>query len=607
MQLKIYIQEQSFYPKMDNDYLPVAANSTTIVEILSNSPYAHVSLSSEHILFFCPLFVTIIILALMVIVLMLYACGGLCKFKSSVKAGLKNHTKATILAFTVASFSRILIFIGFDIAALAFRFPCSNPKVEAICEFSDLIYNTPGALLAYDLFSLLFFVASIVVAILIPKLFIWLQNRRGRYQNLNPNSNSIHQSIRHIQYFCCTLAAMGFVFSCLMHSPYVIMAYLSDAHYATSILVYYTTVLFIEFGIVQYTFRIYFDMGSFIYKRKKLTGLLVFVQTILIYFLVLSASFFFYFIPISNTVTNLPNEGIIVYQTALILLGAFITYKALFKSKKSEQDKHSLNLYQLNRQLKEREIAQLNIEVKNDKHHKSLKSTMEDKIFHLQKEITLMHVKHKITCLTNGSNDTIHSIRVARLKRQQNEIIAYLKSEVGRLKQETSCDQLNQPNQQDQPDQAEGEPEQPNQDNERRDQINEQGEQDQTLHDEIISYKQKEIYRLECEILDHLLAMKFHLEERFHNRDDIDTIDLEISNLKKSIRQHLIEEKDRLNQEQTQTTEIMEQISSIEEEIEHLDRVCSSQQYNGQQHGQHQGNNNNECEEGIQLVRFEKN
>ena len=120
MQLKIHMQEQSFYPKMDDNYLPVAANSTTIVDILSNSPYARVSLSSEYILFLCPLFVTIVILALMVLVVMLYACGGICKFKNSMKGDLKTQIKATILGFTVASFNRILIFVVLDVAALVF-------------------------------------------------------------------------------------------------------------------------------------------------------------------------------------------------------------------------------------------------------------------------------------------------------------------------------------------------------------------------------------------------------------------------------------------------------------------------------------------------------
>ena len=90
--------------------------------------------------------------------------------------------------------------------------------------------------------------------------------------------------------------------------------------------------------------------------------------------------------------------------------------------------------------------------------------------------------------------------------------------------------------------------------------------------------------------------MKSHLEERFHNQDDIEAIGHEITALKRDIRQHLIEKKDRLNQNQPQTTEIKEQISSIEEELEQLDKVCNPQQYDGQQQQGCRGNNMHEEE-----------
>ena len=581
---------------MEDDYMPVAANSSTVVGILNNSPYTGVSLSSEHILFLCPLFVTIIIIVLMVIVLLLYVCGGICRFKSNVKAGLKNHTRATILAVTVASFNRILIFIGLDIAALAFRYPCSDPKVKAICEFSSLTHNTPAALLVYDLAALVFFIAFITIAILIdPKFFSGFQKCGGRvrgYNNSDPDSKSNRHSIRPFQYYCCAFAVMGFVFSCLMHSPYITMAYLSDAHYATSILVYYTTILFLEFGVFQYTFRIHFDSGSFIHKNKLLTGILVSVQTVLIYCLVLSASFFYYFIPINNTVSNLPNEGIIVYQTALILLGAFITYKALFKSKKSEQDEHTITHQRLSQQVKESEIAHLKCEIKclavNGKDNQEKIAFMRNKIIHLQKEIKLMNIKNKIMFLTEGPDDPTHPIEIARLKQQQCEILAYLKSEIKRLTKEILSDQLNQLNQQNQPVQPDqptvAEPVQPNQANEgeqQQDQVNGRGQldqqrqQNQPLHEDIINYKKVEIYRLQGEILDHLLTTKVQLEEGGLNQDDIDhdTIENEIATLKEAIRDHLNNEKDRLDQ-QPESTEIKEQISSIKKAIEHLDKGC---------------------------------
>ena len=183
----------------------------------------------------------------------------------------------------------------------------------------------------------------------------------------------------------------------------------------------------------------------------------------------------------------------------------------------------------------------------------------------------------------------------AQLKKQQNEIVHYLKSEVSRLKQEVSHEQLNQPDQQDQPAQADH----PNQDNE---QVQGVGANDQVVQnelDEIISYKRREIYRLQCEILDNLLAVKSHLEERFQNQNEIEVIASEITTLKREIRRYLIEEKMRLNnqyQEQSQSTKIKEQISNIEDEVEHLEKACNPQQYlihrDDQWHVQRRGNNN---------------
>ena len=92
MQLKIHIQEQSYYPMMDDEYIPVAANSTTVIEILNDSPYTRqVTPSSEHILFFCLFSVAVIILSLIMIVMILYACSGIVKFKSSVGAKLESN------------------------------------------------------------------------------------------------------------------------------------------------------------------------------------------------------------------------------------------------------------------------------------------------------------------------------------------------------------------------------------------------------------------------------------------------------------------------------------------------------------------------------------
>ena len=183
-------------------------------------------------------------------------------------------------------------------------------------------------------------------------------------------------------------------------------------------------------------------------------------------------SFFYYYLPINNAVSNLPNEGIVVYQTALILLGAFITYKALFESKKTID-----TIQQLSQQIKESEIAHLKSKIKCKLVTKDYQDVMRDKIVHLQEEITLMHVNSKIKCLTDGPNDPddrTRPIKIARLKQQQSKILANLKSEVKLLKRDID---LNQPTP----------PGEPNQTNE-----------------QLIHHKKVEIYRLQSEILDHL-------------------------------------------------------------------------------------------------------
>ena len=148
----LYIQQQSFYPQMTDAYIPVAANSTNLMELFNNSYYTTASLSSEHVLFMRPIVATVLVLSIMVILVVLYAmpCTGVCGLKTRGKTGIKNQHKATILAVSIISFNRIVIFIVFDILALQLRRPCSHLKVAAVCEFSHQIYDTPRVLLISD-------------------------------------------------------------------------------------------------------------------------------------------------------------------------------------------------------------------------------------------------------------------------------------------------------------------------------------------------------------------------------------------------------------------------------------------------------------------------
>ena len=164
-----------------------------------------------------------------------------------------------------------------------------------------------------------------------------------------------------------------------------------------------------------------------------------------------------------------------------------------------------------------------------------------------------MHIKKKIRCLSEAPDDPIHPIKIARLKRQQSKILVYLKSEANSL-------ETDQPNQQQQGD-----------------------------------TKEEELYRLQSEILDHLLTTvrKVQLRETIQDQNDIKN---EIRSLNSSIKQYLIKEKQRLrnhshSEQQGLKFYYEEQISSIDEEMKHLNMVCNSDdehQYDDQQHTQNE-------------------
>jgi riboflavin transporter FmnP len=109
---------------MTDAYIPVAANSTNLMELFNNSYYTTAPLSSEQVFFLCPIIATILVLIIMVILVVLYAipCGGVCGLKTRGKTGIKNQHKATIVAFSIISFNRIVIFIVYDILALQLRY-----------------------------------------------------------------------------------------------------------------------------------------------------------------------------------------------------------------------------------------------------------------------------------------------------------------------------------------------------------------------------------------------------------------------------------------------------------------------------------------------------
>ena len=56
------------------------------------------------------------------------------------------------------------------------------------------------------------------------------------------------------EYMCLALSTLGPILSIVIHLPYIAIAYLNDASYATSIFIYYTITVFVLFGVLDLTY-----------------------------------------------------------------------------------------------------------------------------------------------------------------------------------------------------------------------------------------------------------------------------------------------------------------------------------------------------------------
>ena len=150
------------------------------------------------------------------------------------------------------------------------------------------------------------------------------------------------------------------------------MAYVSDSSYASSIFVYYMVTLFVEFGVIQYVFRAYYlkQAGhmkknclycafcrNYTCKKASIFTVIGIILSILAKGTMIAIFLFFYYIPISYVLSNAPSQAVLMYRSAIVLVGGYITYKTTF-----ERDRHTNQHRQYDnmttaRQIKEDGIA----------------------------------------------------------------------------------------------------------------------------------------------------------------------------------------------------------------------------------------------------------
>ena len=440
MQLNVYSNEQRINPRISDSYSAIAVNHETLDQVINNITDSTLTVSRKIVLIACPIVITAMILFVSVTVLALYSCGGIRKRWSN---GLSNQAKAAIISICFISIGRIVIFIGLDIGAIIVQHKNLDPRIRSIYhrgragELSDITYNIPLTLILFDGIALL------ACGILLIISFAAYSSRKCKIKLW------CRYILKDFYYSFLALTVIPLIVSAYSHAPYIIMAYVSDANYASSIFIYYVIAIFVEFGLLEYTFSTYFNKSH----RSSTYGLFVLLAIVLslvVNALMTTVFIFFFFVPIKYALSNAPNEVVVIYQSAVVLVGGYITYKAVFKNENCQQEL-DCNVWNNDIALSEDEIALLrrtDVEagaIKEDNQTKI--ANLRKKITYLRNEMALASLKQKLARLQSMSDYETNLIEVIHLQNEichlNGEITYYLEDKLQCLEVDSN-DQNNQ-------------------------------------------------------------------------------------------------------------------------------------------------------------------
>ena len=360
MQLKAYIQEPNTDLRLDNSYRAVAVCKETLEGLLEERT-ENMPIKLVHVFGVCPFIALGLIWLIIIIMLTLYGCTG----RLENRPHLNRQRKSVILSIALISTSRLVYCIVMDGFAIHFRKSTLQSDLKNIFfdgkfgDYHHLLYRVPDILLGFDVISLAVLVILVIIAVILKNDIhvhcVHLYQRIRGYESVPGSNQPINgeseqadaggntwNENRH--YYFLGLTSLCLLFSILLHSPYIITAYLNDAQHAGSIFIFYTTLTLIEFGLLQFSFNRSLEShndlcGNAVRKYMTMTcGIISAVLIpLLLYGLTVVIMLYFYFVPTDDSISSIPNQMVVSYQTAILFVGAYIAYASIFKKKSSLQ------------------------------------------------------------------------------------------------------------------------------------------------------------------------------------------------------------------------------------------------------------------------------
>ena len=289
LQLKAYASWLSSNPRIDDSYVAVAANSSTLVSRIYTDPIFQACIPT---LLYCFQFIFPLCVVLLAL---LCTC---CFFDESLEEYIdqieQKNGQATIAAYVVICSTFVSYVLAMDIAALCVRDNCAPSLKLPTSEFfpdSHPLYYYPGMLYFWDVPAFLCLVIAIVLCLI----------------------------------KCCTkycfLITFGFAaLVCFAsHAHYIAIAFITDTVYASSVGIYYGITVFVHFILLKHA-----------YKEEKVRCIcrMTFTWLVIVVFQVVLAVFVV-IIPIKHSIEKIPAKVYTFLQGVGTLLVALIAYKVI--------------------------------------------------------------------------------------------------------------------------------------------------------------------------------------------------------------------------------------------------------------------------------------
>ena len=333
------MEQYDVRPSIDDTYQAEAMNSDAFDELYSQNANQLI-----NIVICIQTLGILMIFACTVIVLVCAAksSGGKNFFVKDIKHKSTRIKQTMLISISVNGLIFVLYAIAMDGAAVHFRNNGRLPDLKAVHHGDkigqpfDVLYNLPVVTLVFDLFALLMYITTVMVCTLM----------YYRYKRDND-----HQT-----YSLCvvTPSLLGPLLCIISHSHYIAIAYIDDAYYAGSILVYYIVVFYVCCAAIHATTRSCFKSWvlneSNIWKwisfngeqgvkpggcafKQLLCPILVIILLLCILCTVAMVICYFVIIPLNGSISGAPHQLFGFYHTVIIFLGVYVTYKTVLHNK----------------------------------------------------------------------------------------------------------------------------------------------------------------------------------------------------------------------------------------------------------------------------------